>query len=183
MMENAPAPAVVVSSTPGRLRVRIPRSHRHHGRVTTEVCTRLQQQPGVDTVSAIHATGSVTVRYKPNEVSHVDVIAMLRDCGVVAEETLAALGEEVPGDTSTTAVSLSSALDDLNRQLLTATGRKVDLRLLFPLSLGALGIRQVLVEGLGFSQVPGYLLLWLAFDAFWKLHHGRPPQTEKLSTG
>ncbi len=185
-MESSLPPGVVISSTPGRLRVRLPRAHPQHAQVLHDVHTRLQQQPGVDRVSTIRTTRSVTVKYNPRQVSHLDVVALLRDCGVIAEETLTALGEEVPelpGDKSATAVSLGSALDDLNRQVLAATGRKVDLKLLFPLGLGALGLRQVLVEGFGFSQVPGYLLLWLAFDAFWKFHHARPSQTEVSSAG
>ena len=45
--------------------------------------------------------------------------------------------------------------------------------------LGFIGLRQSLSEGLGLSQVPGYVLLWYAFDSFWKFHQqtrlGAPP--------
>src|SRR5262249_37441456 len=51
-----------------------------------------------------------------------------------------------------------------------ARGRTVDLKLLFRVALGAVGLRQFFTAGLGIAEVPAYVLLWYAFDAFYKLH-------------
>lgn len=46
------------------------------------------------------------------------------------------------------------------------------LKLLFPLALAGVGLRQWVTQGLGLAQVPAYVLLWYAFDSFWKFHRG-----------
>lgn len=100
---------------------------------------------------------------------------MLCDVGVIVRDVLRAGGNDLPSlGQSTTATGVITALDDLNQRLSRATGGKLDLKLLFPLTLGALGLCQVLAEGLGLTEIPGYVLLWYAFDSFYKLHEQRP---------
>ena len=173
-MENRQVHAVIVSDSPGRLRVRLHRDDRK-GDILERTQAHLQGQPGVHHVDTNRATGSVTVRYDPRTHSSDDVIAMLRDACVVAERTAAALGEEVPQvGASSTSLAIQAALDDLDRRLSRLTGRRVDLKLLFPFGLAAIGVRQLFTRGLGLNQVPAYMMLWYAFDSFWKFHSAQP---------
>ena len=170
-MDTTQARGHIASDVPGRLRVRLrhPRPAERHMR---RVRVHLSQQSGVSTVVTNSTTGSITVTYNRHERSAEDVLAMLRDVGVIAERTAEALGEPGPHmGPSTTAEGIQAALNDLDVRISQVSGRRVDLKLLFPLGLGALGFRQLLVAGLGIQQVPAYMLLWYAFDAFWKLHH------------
>jgi hypothetical protein len=129
----------------------------------------LAGQPGVRDVETNAATGSIVVRYDPEERSGEDVLALLADVGVIVRDVLGAdrLPEVGHSQASRTLVD---ALADLDRRVSAATGNRVDLKVLFPAALGLLGVRQVASQGLGLSQVPGYVLLWYAFDAFVKLH-------------
>jgi hypothetical protein len=171
----------IVSDVPGRLRIRVHRSLRHPDLIR-QVHGHLQAHEGIHQVESSAATGSVVVRYDPNVHSRDDVLGICGDIGLIVRDLAAGLGEEVPElgtngaeGHSTTARSIIDSVDDLDRRLSRLTGRRVDLRLLFPLTLGALGLRQVLRGGLGLAEVPGYILLWYAFDAFWKMHQERPP--------
>jgi len=74
---------------------------------------------------------------------------------------------------SKAAATLTGALDDLDKRAAALTGHTVNLRTLFPLSLAGIGAWRIWEQGLMFEAVPGWLMLWLAFDAFVKLH----PQT------
>ncbi len=173
-MENQEVHGQVVSSTPGRLRVRLHRAHRQ-GSAAHRAKTHLQEKPGVRDVQTNQATGSVMVKYDPNEISADDIVGLLKDIGIVAVGTAAGLGIELPeAGRSSTSVDIISAVDNLDRRLSHVTGQKIDLKLLFPGALFALGVRQVLTQGLGLSQVPGYILLWYAFDSFWKFHQQEP---------
>ena len=176
------ARAHVVSATPGRTRVRLAPGHRHNPRLMENVKADLQQQPGVAHVKTNSRTGSLTVHYDRSTVSHDGVLALLRDVGIVAERTFAALGEDVPSDASTTGLSVNAALDDLNRRLLGRTGGALDLKFLFPATLTVVGLRQLFTTGLGIAEVPAYILLWYAFDSFYKFHHHETVQPVAASS-
>ena len=174
-MQSSGAHGDIVSDTPGRLRIRLRPAHRHPERME-QARDHLQRQDAIDSVSTNGSTGSVTVRYDPGRTSAGEVLALLRDIGIIvraaAQEVLPELPDESGG--STTALTLIAAVDDLDRRLSKATRRKVDLKLLFPTGLLALGLRQASTQGLGISTIPAYVLLWYAFDSFWKFHAGKP---------
>jgi hypothetical protein len=90
---------------------------------------------------------------------------MIRDVGLVVVRAGEAV--EAPPDSSSVQ-EVASAVGDLDRRLSAAIGRDVDLRLVAPLAIGALGVRQIVVEGL--SQASGLLLLWLAYDLFVRMN-------------
>ena len=50
------------------------------------------------------------------------------------------------------------ALTDLDHRISRLTGGKLDLKLLVPVGLGLLAMRQVALNGFGLAQVPGYVL-------------------------
>jgi hypothetical protein len=97
----------------------------------------------------------------------------VEDVGLLIGSVLEAGGDELPdlggeGGHSTTTAGIVATMGDLDRRLSELTGRTVDLKLLFPVALGAIGIRAAIVNGIGFVEVPAYILIWYAFDAFWK---------------
>jgi len=138
----------------------------------------LSAQPGVYQVDLREAAGSVTVNYDPQQHSMTGILGLLEDLDVVVGAVM-----EVPhiesaeeGGHSKAALTLTGALDDLNRRLAMLTGNIVDLRVLFPLSLVGVGLWQIRKQGFMLEILPGWLLVWLGFDAFLKLHAQHPTQ-------
>jgi hypothetical protein len=169
--------ARIVSHTPGRLRVRVnsgsrePRSMHQLGR-------RLQGALGPGRVEVSPATGSVLVRYDRQANSSADIVSILHDIGVVIEETTRGVEfdpSEAAGTHSITGDRIVDGVTDLDRQLSALTGRKIDLKVLFPLTLGGLGLWRAASSGLGLDQVPAWVMLWYAFDSFWKFHNTSRP--------
>lgn len=175
------AHAHVASRTPGRLRVRLQHPERHRQLLNT-IQRRMEEERGTDRVRVDHRTGSVLVQYDPQTQTHTGILAILHDLGVLATETARGLGEDIePIDTSGpshASEGIVAALADLDRQLAILTGHKVDLKLIFPLALGGVGVWAVARRGLGLTEVPAYVLLWYAFDSFWKFH--REPAKSSL---
>jgi hypothetical protein len=133
---------------------------------------RLEAQPGTQRVEVNDRTGSVLINYDPHAQSHTSLLHVLHDLGIAAVETARGLDLDVPeiGGHTQTSQTIVDTLSDLDRQIAALTGRKVDLKLLFPATLGAIGVWQAIRNGLGLTQVPAYVLLWYAFDSFWKFH-------------
>lgn len=161
------------------------------------VRTHLDKQAGIADVRTNEATGSVLVHYDPKQHSTDDILAILDDVGVIVGDIARGSEEGLPGldelsestadgtaetvhtgdigivgprDHSAAASTLVEAVDDLNTRVARYTGGVVDLKLLFPVSLGALGIYRVVRNGFELTEVPAYVLLWYAFDSFHKFH-------------
>jgi hypothetical protein len=181
-----PAPrahARITSQTPGRLRVRVGHPGRHR-ELMHAIRQRLEEQRGTQDVSVDTRTGSVLVKYDPHTQSHGNLLSVLHDLGVVAAETARGLDLDVPEigtGHSAASENIVGTFADLDRQIALLTGHKVDLKLLFPLALGGIGAWQLARRGLGLGEVPAYVLLWYAFDSFWKFHRSPPaPQTDPV---
>src|SRR5215510_468336 len=173
--------AVVASHIPGRLRVRLRKDSRHTP-VLHHLQHELTKRPGVGEVRVNQAAGSLTVHYDAQHYPGSSLYDVLQDLDVIIGTVLDTpyLAEPTVGPgQSQAAMSLATALDDLDHRISAVTGRKLNLRALFPLSLAGIGIRQILKNGLMLDTAPGWLLLWLAFDAFVKLHpqSASPPAT------
>lgn len=172
--------ARVASAMPGRLRIRLDRAHRGNGALD-RVEESLEARDGIDAVAASSTTGSVLVHYDPRALGHDDVLAMLRDAGIVIGEVARSVTSEEDIGHSVISTRILDVLTDLDRRLSRATNGVVDIKLLFPLTLGTLAIRQIATSGLGLSTVPGYVLLWYTFDSFYKLHpRVHPPLARAL---
>lgn len=175
-VEQTQARGKIASMSPGRLRVRLhpeARKTRH----LDHLHQRLSECAGVERVETNPRTGSVVVHYDHHAMTLNDALDLIHDCGVLFEPLIEPPSPEelaLHRTRSTVASDISSSVDNLDRQIAHLTGRKVDLRLLFPAGLFALALRQIFVEGFGLNQVPGYVLLWYAFDSFWKLHRELP---------
>ena len=172
--------ARVTSDIPGRMRLRIKRDRRHPT-LLESVQQRLESHVGAGHVELNPTTHSILVRYDRRARSSDDVRALLRDLGVIIGETASALGDDLPdvapGHTRTSE-SIVEAMSDLDRRIAHWTGHNLDLKLLFPLTLGGLGVWQLARRGIGLGDVPAYVLIWYAFDSFWKFHgqHGGDTQ-------
>lgn len=177
-MKGMDAHGRIASSTPGRLRLRLyhPKSQ---PRLIRHIKTYLHDRPGIQRVDTNHTTGSITIQYDAATHSHDSLLAMLHDIGVIMHDVMigGGCGDGLP-DTGQCQAStqITDAISDLDRRVFQLTGGKMDLKLIIPLAMGALGIRQILREGLGISHVPGYVLLWYAVDAFYRLHQ-QPQKT------
>jgi hypothetical protein len=65
-----------------------------------------------------------------------------------------------------------NVVSDVNADVGRITNGVVDLRLLLPLGLSALAIRQLFIKGLQIDEIPWYTLGWYAFDTFLKFNDG-----------
>jgi hypothetical protein len=179
------AHAHVASTTPGRLRLRVHHPQRHRQLLST-IQQRMEAQQGTHDVRVDPRTGSVLVHYDPHRQTQTGILSVLHDLGVVAADTARGLDLDVPeldGAThSQASESVVTALSDLDRQIALLTGHKVDLKLLFPLALGGIGLWAAARRGLGLTEVPAYVLLWYAFDSFWKFHRELPQSSERGAT-
>jgi len=159
----------ITHSLPGRLRVRI-----HHPKPQREMMNCIQKklldQAGIISITPNTTTGSILIQYDSSIHSHENVKAILGDIGIILYEVL--------GDKSETAIKISDTIKDLDRRILQFTDGKINLRLIVPFTMSALGVRQIVKKGWGISEIPGYVLLWYALDAFIKFHQ-IPSKIEK----
>ncbi|MGJ3254063.1 MAG: DUF5132 domain-containing protein [Elainellaceae cyanobacterium] len=65
---------------------------------------------------------------------------------------------------------LMNTTSEVNAQVGWLTNGLVDLRMLVPIGLSGLALRQLVVKGLQFDDIPWYTLAWYSFDTFLKLH-------------
>ncbi len=82
------------------------------------------------------------------------------------------------GGASQASANLTRALGDLNTRVGRATNELADLRLLVPLGLGVLTVRQIFRHGLKLNDVPWYEAGWYAFQTFITLNHETRQQTQ-----
>ncbi|OKH29325.1 DUF5132 domain-containing protein [Chroogloeocystis siderophila] len=66
---------------------------------------------------------------------------------------------------------------EFNAQVKEMTNGVADLRLLLPLGLSAIALRQLLTKGLQIEEIPWYVLAWYAFDSFTKLNETPTPRS------
>ncbi|MGA1876236.1 MAG: HMA2 domain-containing protein [bacterium] len=169
-MKGVTGQCQMVSNTPGRLRVRMDQAGRRPD-FMEHIKVHLENQAGIRKVHTNTSSGSVLVRYNEKTHSHHEILAMLRDIGVILYE-VAFKGEKELSDVgpSSTAAKITRAISDLDNRIHYLTGGTANLRLMVPLLMGAFGVWQIRRNGWGLTQVPGYVLLWYAFDAFYKFH-------------
>jgi hypothetical protein len=156
----------IVSAIPGRLRFKIPAERR-----TEESLRRLGNAfAGLEgaEVETNPQTGSMLLRYDAERLNVAEIERALADLDItpVFERQSRAGGAGPP------AGRVKSIAEGLNSRVAGKT-RGVDLRLLVPLGLGALSVRQAVREAPGLKHAPWYVLAWYAFDSFIKLN-GEP---------
>jgi hypothetical protein len=164
-----PISTQVVSSTPGRLRLRVAYPYRQSEKIE-RIASSLRAHPKVNQVRTNAQQGSITIQHDGENGSLDSVLSTLRGLGII-------FGDITHGK-SEAAAGLSNAAFDLNKQVRQATSGAIDLRFLFPLGLATLSARQLLSKGLQFDTIPWYVLAWYAFDSFIKLHANSTPGLE-----
>ncbi len=169
---STPISTQIVSSTPGRMRLRVAQPHRQSGEMERIINT-LKAHPQIDRVQMNPQHGSILIHHAGENGSLNDIFATLKDLGLI-------FGGMTPYGKSQTAAGVTNAVVDLNQRVVKATDGVVDLRVLFPLGLGVLAMRQLLVKGLQFDIIPWYVLAWYTFDSFIKLN-GTTNSTQKES--
>ncbi|MEJ6481921.1 HMA2 domain-containing protein [Nostoc punctiforme UO1] len=156
-----PISTKVVSSTPGRLRLRVAHSHRQPEKMQ-RIANALLANPHITQVKTNVHHGSIVINDDGKDGSLENVLATLKDLGII-------FADVTEGNTEA-AAGVSSALVDLNQRVKQSTHGAFDLRILFPLGLASLSLRQLLNKGLQLEVIPWYVLAWYAFDSFIKLH-------------
>ncbi|HLP88015.1 MAG TPA: hypothetical protein VK184_05340 [Nostocaceae cyanobacterium] len=158
----------IVSQTPGRLRLRVNHDHRQLAKIQRLIHI-LEGIPHVNQVRTNMNYGSIVINHHPNDDSLANIVETLKDLGIIFVGI-------TQGNTEASS-SVSSAFVNLNQQLLLASGGVVDLRFLFPLGLGFLSLRQLILKGWQLELIPWYVLAWYAFDSYLKLHETHPNPT------
>ncbi|MDZ8087297.1 MAG: hypothetical protein RMY16_17325 [Nostoc sp. DedQUE12b] len=156
-----PISTKVVSSTPGRLRLRLAHSHRQPEKMQ-RIANALSENSHINQVKTNVHHGSIVINHDGKDGSLENVLATLKDLGII-------FADVSEGNTEA-AAGVSSAVVDLNQRVKQSTDGAFDLRILFPLGLASLSLRQLLNKGLQLEVIPWYVLAWYAFDSFIKLH-------------
>src|SRR5262245_13959942 len=148
--DRSPHHAEVAHHIPGRIRLRLRRKSRQP-HVLHRLKTKLGSQSGIHQIEGSEAAGSITIHYDAEQHTKTGILGLLEDIGVVVGTVmdvphLEGLDEEKGH--SKAALTLTGALNDLNRRLSVLTGNAFDLRVLFPLSLIGLGFWQIRKQGL-----------------------------------
>jgi len=170
---SKPISTKIISDTPGRLRLRIAPSHRQVGEIQ-RIVKMLDAQPNISQVKTNIQNGSIVIHHERNDESWENVVATLKDIGIIFADITTESHSEA-------AATVANAVFDLNDRVEKVTNGTVDLRIIFPLSLAMLSIRQLLKQGLRLEIIPWYVLAWYAFDSFIKLHGVNKPQTTSAS--
>jgi len=155
----------VVTETPGRVRIRLHRPHRHlvHG-----ITAHLKSHEGIRDVVTNPLTGSILVHYDRRALTCNEVLGMCRDIGIVLHGVAEAESESPLEMNQSSAIkSIDTAVVDLDRRVSRVTGQTVNMRMVAPLALGTLGVRHLIVDGLG--SISGYVMILLACNSFYRL--------------
>jgi hypothetical protein len=72
-------------------------------------------------------------------------------------------------------------ISDFNTDVKQITKGIADLRVILPLAIALLAIRQFMKKGLQLEEIPWYILLWYAFDMFTRLNVENESQVNNLS--
>jgi hypothetical protein len=72
-------------------------------------------------------------------------------------------------------------ISDINTDVGRMTSGVADLRVILPLGIALLSVRQLFTKGLELDQMPWYILAWYAFDIFTRLNYEDKEQLTNLS--
>jgi hypothetical protein len=134
----------------------------------------LQHRPGISGVSVNQDAGSLTVHYDAQRYPDSSLLDIRKDLDIILGAVLdvphLAAVDSAPSQAAKTFIN---ALEDLDHRISALTGRTLNLRVLVPLGLVGVGVWQLFKNGLMLDSIPGWLLVWFAFDAFVELYPQR----------
>ncbi|GCL36274.1 hypothetical protein SR1949_13760 [Sphaerospermopsis reniformis] len=158
-----PIATKIVSDTPGRLRLRVAPENRKVEKMQ-HIANFLTAQPHISQVRTNIHHGSILIHHDHQTGTLSEILETLKDIGIIFTDITQGQTEAASG--------ISHAVIDLNQRVERATNGIVDLRFLFPLGLGTLAVRQLIIKGLQLEVIPWYVLAWYAFDSFLKFNTG-----------
>lgn len=159
------ATARVVSSVPGRLRLRLPATAEGRDRLT-EAAGDLEAHGDLLIADVRARSGSLVIRYDP--AHSVDVWVRLRELGLQVPDAPDDAGTAVV-DPATRVMTALKGLDAVVPRA--AAGH--DLRTLVPLTYGLLAARQFIRGEQRLHEAPWYVLAWYAAESFQKAQRSR----------
>ncbi|PPS44061.1 DUF5132 domain-containing protein [Chroococcidiopsis sp. TS-821] len=105
------------------------------------------------------------------EETIADLVAEAKAELVARRETeMSSTNRGVTRNNSEASEYIINVVTEINKQVKEMTNGVADLRLLLPLGLSAIALRQLLTKGLQIEEIPWYVLAWYAFDSFTKLN-------------
>ncbi len=165
----------ILSITPGRIRLRVS-SQQREPEVFAEVVNTLKAFfPQSHNLRTNVHTGSITVYYRGEIGDFEEIVGALEDFGITVGD--------LPSKKSRGATAIANGFAYLNKRVEQTTNGSVDLRLLFPLLLASLALRQWFAKGSALKTSPWYVLAWYAFDSFLKLNNNTKEPPQQTSNG
>lgn len=162
--------ATVAHRSHGRVRARLERPfHPQHLELIRD---RLADHPDVSSVEVNPATGSVLLTgHHADRLHHA------------LAEVVDLIAPVVQGDGLEPGVEAAVNVVKLaDYRLRNATGGRFSLRVLVPTTFIAIGIRQLIAEGLSIGAVPWYVLIYYGVDSFLKLYPELGPRTQPVDS-
>lgn len=158
----------------GRARLRVPQPRTPEE--VAEIARHLKAIKRVRNLEVNPTTGSVLVHINP-----ADPVEMLLEdiagVGYLVQRLTVPRSRRKAAPTRPPRVphsqgsrQVSNVLATMNKKVHDATDGKADLRVIVPAALGVLAIRQLLKDTKSLSQAPWYVLVYYAFDSFYKLN-------------
>lgn len=174
--------ATITHAVPGRVRVKVAGDPEDVAAILTAVERRTRSQEGVSSVETDVRTGSALLRFDPDALDPQAAVELLRTAHEALEELVPPrLREPVERSISHVAATLEQRLSAADSTVLRATHGVVDLRMLLPIGLAGLSLRQLLRTGPHLKAIPWYVLAYYSFDSFLKLHQQPPPVPDEGS--
>ncbi len=135
----------VVSSIPGRTRLKVSPQHRN-SRKLQQIARVLKANEKVYDVRVNGDCGSIVVLYHHGSVSDSEILS-----GLLSDRTVA---RKVNAGSIESSGELTNTFANLNKPVKQATDGRVELLLLIVIGLGALGILQLVFNGLQLKAAP-----------------------------
>ncbi len=162
----------VAHALPGRVRLKLPRL-KENPELASQAREKLGRVPGIQSVEANPATGSLLILYDLAMLASVEALGPLGEIfgelfpEVATEELVAGIQEL--GETGATASTTSGLMGALNAVGKTGLSRNLNLNLLLPLTLVFLGGRSLFTSKE--THFPAwYDYLWFGFSTFVMLN-------------
>jgi hypothetical protein len=162
---DEPEAARVVSASPGRLRLRLPRGAASRDRLAA-AADDLGGRAGVTRAEARWRTGSLLVDYDPAAAEAV--WSALGELGLARPAVPAARAEGSDPEAARVLGALTRA-----NTLVARRTNGTDLRTLVPVGLGMLALRQLVRGDQRLADAPWYILAWYASETFQEFHARR----------
>jgi hypothetical protein len=158
----------IVHSVPGRLRLRFGDA-RNDPTELAPLLARLRERPGVRAARYHSTSGSLIVEYDP---AVLPAAALRRDLPILPDEA----APRIETENLAAARAVTTAWWEANASVARVSGGRVDLRMIVPLALVLLAVRQLIILG-ELEAAPWHALLWYAYNLFYQFHPeiARPP--------